>query len=405
MADDVLIRVNNVSKRFCRSFKKSLWYGATDIARELLPFGRDRGEELATLRASEFWAVDGASFELRRGECLGLIGRNGAGKTTLLKMLNALIKPDGGRIEMRGRVGALIALGAGFNPILTGRENVYVNGSILGLTKKEIDRKLDEIIDFAEIGEFIDAPVQSYSSGMYVKLGFAVAASLSPDVLLIDEVLAVGDAAFRFKCLRRMGELRKSTAMILVSHNMQQIALACSRALVMSKGRVVSDGSVDEGIEAYEHLNEAAGPSEAAFHQVAHPVVAAKLEFPERVTFGQPFQSAILLEAAEEVRGAFVLLKLYGRDEALAAEISTNGAPIDIPKGTSRLDFQSEKLFLKPGTYVVNTTIYATASTTRLAWFWRSHRIQVDGKLTAREAYHQVPAVLTAYPTARVLSA
>jgi ABC-type glutathione transport system ATPase component len=220
--DDVLVKVEGVSKKFCRSLKKSLWYGVCDIAGELLP-GRKRqrvaGSELRVageaeeavagsgllvagentsavggdraagdsgpatsypplvtptadhaardedLRDGEFWAVKDVSFELRRGECLGLIGHNGAGKTTLLKMLNGLIKPDAGSITMRGRVGALIALGAGFNPILTGRENTYINGSVLGLTKKEIDAKIDEIIDFAEIREFIDMPVQSYSSG------------------------------------------------------------------------------------------------------------------------------------------------------------------------------------------------------------------------------------------------
>jgi lipopolysaccharide transport system ATP-binding protein len=206
-SDEVLVRVEGVSKKFCRSLKKSLWYGVCDIGAELNPFRRRVAEvagsgllvagnssnpessELATsysppvtgeagLRPGEFWAVNDVSFELRRGECLGLIGHNGAGKTTLLKMLNGLIKPDSGKITMRGRVGALIALGAGFNPILTGRENIYINGSVLGLSKKEIDEKIDEIIDFAEIGEFIDSPVQNYSSGMSVRLGFSIASQL-----------------------------------------------------------------------------------------------------------------------------------------------------------------------------------------------------------------------------------
>ncbi len=199
MSGDVLVRVEGVSKKFCRDLKRSLWYGLKDTAADLL--GRNGA---SSLRLDEFWAVDGVSFELRRGDCLGLIGRNGAGKTTLLKMLNGLMKPDKGRIEIRGRVGALISLGAGFNPILTGRENIYVNGSVLGLPTREIDAKLDEIVDFAEIGEFIDSPVQSYSAGMQVRLGFAVATALRPDVLLLDEVLAVGDAAFRAKCYDRL---------------------------------------------------------------------------------------------------------------------------------------------------------------------------------------------------------
>ena len=162
-----------------------------DIAAELLPGQRDL-ERHATVRPGEFWALDEVSFELRRGECLGLIGRNGAGKTTLLKMLNGLIKPDKVRIEIRGRVGALIALGAGFNPILTGRENIYVNAAVLGMSKAEVDQRIDEIIEFSEIRELIDYPVQTYSSGMTVRLGFSVAAILiKPDVLFLDEVLAV----------------------------------------------------------------------------------------------------------------------------------------------------------------------------------------------------------------------
>src|SRR5688572_17263205 len=222
MSADVLLRVEGVSKKFCRDLKRSLWYGLNDTAADLVGRSSSNG-----LRPDEFWALDGVSVELARGECLGLIGRNGAGKTTLLKMLNGLIKPDKGRIEMRGRVGALIALGAGFNPILTGRENIYVNGSVLGLSKREIDAKLEEIIDFAEIREFIDMPVQSYSSGMQVRLGFAVATALNPDVLLLDEVLAVGDASFRNKCYNRIGSLRQRAATIFVSHTMDQVCQVC----------------------------------------------------------------------------------------------------------------------------------------------------------------------------------
>ncbi|MCX6890284.1 MAG: ABC transporter ATP-binding protein, partial [Verrucomicrobia bacterium] len=301
---EVLVRVEGVSKKFCRSLKKSLWYGVKDMAHELLPFGRSReeGSNLAEcslsptsslpspaeaspppafardrdLRAGEFYAVRDVSFELRRGECLGLIGRNGAGKTTLLKMLNGLIKPDRGRIEMRGRIGALIALGAGFNPILTGRENIYVNGSVLGLSKREIDAKIEKIIDFADIRGFIDAPVQNYSSGMQVRLGFAVATALEPDVLLLDEVLAVGDAAFRNKCYQRIVSLRKRAAVIFVSHGMEQVARICDHALAMSNGRVEYYGSVAEGVAIYEQMNDepAAGDGNKAFLSLQPPILA-----------------------------------------------------------------------------------------------------------------------------------
>jgi lipopolysaccharide transport system ATP-binding protein len=188
------------------------------------------------LRPKEFWAVKDISFELRRGECLGLIGHNGAGKSTLLKMLNGLINPDSGKITIKGRVGALIELGAGFSPILSGRENIYNNGAILGFTKKEIDAKLEEIIAFAELEEFIDMPVQNYSSGMKVRLGFAVAAQMEPDVLIIDEVLAVGDLAFRMKCYNKIMELLSSTAIIFVSHSMPQISKITTICLLLKKG-------------------------------------------------------------------------------------------------------------------------------------------------------------------------
>lgn len=242
--EDVLIKVDNVSKKFCRDFKKSLWYGIKDTASDMfrLGNGRDRGDSSASLRPCEFWANQNISFEVKRGECLGLIGHNGAGKTTLLKMLNGLIKPDTGSIEMRGRIGALIALGAGFNPILTGRENIYVNGSILGLHKKEIDAKLEEIIEFAEIEDAIDAPVRTYSSGMQVRLGFSTAAILiKPDVLILDEVLAVGDVGFVSKCLNRVQEILDTAAVILVSHSPQYISRFCSRAIYLESGCVEAD--------------------------------------------------------------------------------------------------------------------------------------------------------------------
>lgn len=249
---DVLVDVDRVSKKFCRDLKKSLWYGIKDIAAEINPWQRPSTDQ-GNLRAQEFWALDEVSFQLRRGECLGLIGRNGAGKTTLLKMLNGLIKPDKGRITIRGRVGALIALGAGFNPILTGRENIYVNGSVLGLCKKEIDAKIDEIIDFSELSDFIDAPVQSYSSGMAVRLGFSVASVMDPDILLLDEVLAVGDMKFHAKCWNKLGSLREQgVSFILVSHQMLNIERLCTTASYLENGRMrVSDDKYG-AMQAYQ---------------------------------------------------------------------------------------------------------------------------------------------------------
>jgi len=183
---------------------------------------------------------------------LGLIGHNGAGKSTLLKMLNGLIKPDKGKIEMYGKVGALIELGAGFNPILTGRENIYANAAILGFSKKEVDEKFDRIVEFSEIGEFLDAPIQNYSSGMKVRLGFAVASQMEPDILIIDEVLAVGDVAFRLKCFNVIDELMDRCCIIFVSHSMQQISRVCTQILMMDKGNEKYFGDdVSLGLDLY----------------------------------------------------------------------------------------------------------------------------------------------------------
>ncbi|MGB0897344.1 MAG: ABC transporter ATP-binding protein, partial [Flavobacteriaceae bacterium] len=244
---DILIQVEGLSKKFCKDLKTSLWYGVKDLASNVLGNNAPRN-----LRDKEFWAVRDVSFKLRRGECLGLIGHNGAGKSTLLKMLNGLIKPDEGQIQIKGRVGALIELGAGFNPILTGRENIYNNGAVLGFSKAEIDKKVEEIIDFSEIREFIDMPVQNYSSGMKVRLGFAVAAQMEPDVLIIDEVLAVGDLGFRIKCMSRIQKLLKNCAVIFVSHSMPQVAMVSTEYMLLDKGKVSSSGNdVGGGIEKY----------------------------------------------------------------------------------------------------------------------------------------------------------
>ncbi|WP_244954772.1 ABC transporter ATP-binding protein [Winogradskyella helgolandensis] len=244
---DVLVKVEGLSKKFCKDLKTSLWYGLKDLVSGVSGSSEDR-----LLRPKEFWAVKDISFELRRGECLGLIGHNGAGKSTLLKILNGLINPDAGKITIKGRVGALIELGAGFNPILSGRENIYNNGAILGFSRKEIKSKLDDIIAFAELEEFIDMPVQHYSSGMKVRLGFAVAAQMEPDVLIIDEVLAVGDLGFVLKCFKTIDTILPNTAIIFVSHSMPMISRICSQIILMEHGCAQFQGSdVGKAIDLY----------------------------------------------------------------------------------------------------------------------------------------------------------
>ncbi len=252
MSGDTLVKVDGVSKKFCRDLKTSLWYGVQDLSNEIR--GRRHSGDGA-LRPREFWAVKDVTFDLKRGECIGLIGGNGAGKSTLLKMINGLIKPDQGSIRMGGRVGALIELNAGFNPILTGRENIYVNGQVLGLTKREIDARMDEIIAFAEIDDFLDMPVQNYSSGMKVRLGFAVAAQMQPDILIIDEVLAVGDIGFRIKCLNRIQDLLVDAAVIFVSHSMPLVARVCNKIMVLDAGAIrYSSADVGKGMDVYYEI-------------------------------------------------------------------------------------------------------------------------------------------------------
>lgn len=245
---DVLIKAEGVSKKFCKNIKRSMLYGIQDIFKSM--FGLTTKTDI--LREKEFWAVDDISFELKRGECLGLIGPNGSGKSTLLKILNGIIEPDKGRIQINGKVGALIEVGAGFHPMLTGRENIYINGSILGFSKKELDEKFDAIVDFAELEDFIDTPVKHYSSGMYVRLGFAIAAQMEPDVLLIDEVLAVGDIGFRHKCHNIIMELTQKCAVIVVSHSIPSISRISTDILVLSKGEKMYLGKdVSTGVEKY----------------------------------------------------------------------------------------------------------------------------------------------------------
>lgn len=244
---EVLVSCQGISKKFCRNLKISLWYGVKDGVSEIA-----RGQSSDTLRKDEFWALDDVSFELRRGQCLGLLGKNGAGKTTLLKVLSGLIKPDIGTITLKGKVGGLIALGAGFNGILSGRENIRINGAILGYSRDEIEKRMNQIIDFAEIHDFIDAPVNTYSSGMNVRLGFAIAAILTkPDILLLDEVLAVGDIGFTIKCLNTVKEMMKNSAVIFVSHNMQFVSRFCTQTILFDKGRMIGAYDTTEGILNY----------------------------------------------------------------------------------------------------------------------------------------------------------
>jgi lipopolysaccharide transport system ATP-binding protein len=226
------IRLDGVSKRY--RIQHDMEGPGHPLARKLRRLLR---------RPSEFWAVRDVGFEVEHGEALGIIGHNGAGKSTMLKLLSSITAPTKGEIEIRGRLAALIEVGSGFHPELTGRENVFLNGSILGMRRAEIARKLDRIVEFAGVEEFVDTPVKRFSSGMYVRLGFSIAAHLDPDILLLDEVLAVGDAAFQERCLQRIDELRRAgTTIIFISHDLGAVERLCRRVILMDHGRVAAEG-------------------------------------------------------------------------------------------------------------------------------------------------------------------
>ncbi len=239
-----VVEVENVSKRF------RLGERAGDLRERVnMLLGRDRAAREA---ARELWAVRDVSFTVAQGESFGIIGHNGSGKSTMLKMLTGIYKPNRGTLRTQGRVAALIEVGAGFHPELTGRENVYLNGSIMGMKKREVDQRFDEIVEFAELAKFIDTPVKRYSSGMYMRLGFSVAAHVNPDIVLVDEVLAVGDEAFQAKCMRRMKELRhEGKTLVFVSHSMDAVSSLCQRVILLSRGKMLTIGRPEEVITAY----------------------------------------------------------------------------------------------------------------------------------------------------------
>lgn len=265
---DVVIRVEGLGKSYRLRHEQQERYtalrdvvasGVRSLGRALLGRGNPRRQE------EEFWALRDVSFEVRRGEVLGIIGRNGAGKSTLLKTLSRITEPSEGRIRLRGRVASLLEIGTGFHPELTGRENVFLNGAILGMTRAEVRRKFDEIVAFAEVEKFLDTPVKRFSSGMYVRLAFAVAAHLDPEILVVDEVLAVGDAEFQRKCLGKMHDAsRGGRTVLFVSHNMAAVQALCGRGLLLDRGRVVFDGRAGDVVKRYLESDPAANPGAGA---------------------------------------------------------------------------------------------------------------------------------------------
>jgi lipopolysaccharide transport system ATP-binding protein len=353
----------------------------------------------------EYWALRDVSFEVEQGEMVGIVGPNGAGKSTILKLISRIIEPTAGRVEANGRIGALLELGAGFHDDLTGRENIYLNGSILGFTRDELTRMFEDIVGFAEMASFIDVPVKQYSSGMFMRLGFSVAVHLRPEILLVDEVLAVGDRSFRLRCLDRINELKQGgVTVVLVSHDLAQVREMCQRAFWLSEGRLQAEGSADEVVEAYvgdvleknnrpqkeRDLDSSSGPprSEAtdSWRRGSGEAQIVRVQFlDDNEKESQSFQTGDTLIARVHFRAhqrieapVFGIavhhvdgFHLYGPNTGLSEY------PIDEIEGDGFLDFIIPSLPLLQGVFLVSVGIFDIKGIMSYDYHHQAHRFRV----------------------------
>jgi lipopolysaccharide transport system ATP-binding protein len=339
------------------------------LGQELRNFGRKAGDLVRGRQVvqgdtiEEFWALKDVNFEVREGEVLGIIGRNGAGKSTLLKILSRIIEPTDGRVTLRGRVASLLEVGTGFHPELTGRENIYLNGAILGMRRAEIRRKFDEIVAFAEVERFLDTPVKRYSSGMYVRLAFAVAAHLEPEILIVDEVLAVGDADFQKKCLGKMGEVsRAGRTVLLVSHNMSSIAALADRALLLDHGTVAVDGLVSDAVAAYtsrgpRHFGYNRSPSQRVDGPHVSRIEVATSDGAGLHSFGEPLEIKFWISHKTPIaRGCFSFQVVNQQQQPIIhAEMWYPHYKFGYAPGCSLLVCRFPKLRLNVGEFYLRT--------------------------------------------------
>jgi lipopolysaccharide transport system ATP-binding protein len=332
-----------------------------------------------------FWALRDVSFEVGHGEAVGIIGPNGAGKSTLLKLLAGITAPTSGEISISGKMSALLEVGSGFHPELTGLENMYLSGTILGMQRKEIAAKLDAIIDFAGVRPFIDVPVKRYSSGMVVRLGFSVAAHLDPDILLLDEVLAVGDAAFQKKCLDRVLELKKRCTVVFISHDLAAVQQLCERVIVMNQGEVIYDGEAAGAMNAYTALARFRASPPPSTQTAAKTAEVISMEFLDgrgepvhMVKTGDALRIRIEYKARIAVPDATFNVFFYGVDGAQHCQFSTelSGEALDLPPGQGIVEFSCDELGLQPGSYLIDTTIEQQGN--NLDWQYRCSTIQVN---------------------------
>ncbi|WP_420643984.1 ABC transporter ATP-binding protein [Candidatus Leptofilum sp.] len=382
------VRFENVSKRY------ELGTGQTSIKRLITkPFKRNK----AVPESQILWALKDVSFNIEPGSALGLVGPNGSGKTTSLKLLSKITFPSSGKVHINGRISALIELGAGFHPDLTGRENVYLNGAILGMKKEEIDKRFDQIVDFSGIDRFIDTPVKRYSSGMYVRLGFSVAAHVEPDVLLVDEVLAVGDAQFRQKCARRIEELQAiGTTIVFVAHNLYLVRSVCDKAVFLLKGVVQQQGEVDEVLNNYENwlieqqIKSGGTPATAMRGKIAgHSQDVAIQDITvhnlnsgstEDFKYNDAAEIRVHYKTNKPIQDPNLVVRITRADGATAAMIRTAdyGLKLDDLEGEGVILLKMDQLQLATGGYVLNVSLLGPIDGVALAW-GNSRWIQVSG--------------------------
>ena len=399
---DVAIRVENLSKRYRIGERDS---GADTLAAAVSGFLRSPVRNLRRLRSLTtfsdsdsdsdgiIWALKDVSFDLKRGEALGVIGRNGAGKSTLLKILSRITQPSSGRVELHGRVASLLEVGTGFHPELTGRENIFLNGTLLGMTGGEVNRKLDEIVEFSGVGKFLDTAVKFYSSGMRVRLAFAVAAFLEPEILLVDEVLAVGDLEFQKKCLGKMDEISHSGRTILfVSHQMAAVQSLCSKAIFLDQGRTVSFGEVEDTIQEYLEtvensfsiisLSERERRVEGEeFRFVDFSIIDAKTRNPvQRIISGQDVWISVNYRCSAEgsLRNLVSVITFYTLSNTLlfSCRSDTIGKDFTIPPGYGTLYCHIPKFPLNSGRYVINMLAYERGSL--IEWIENAALVDVE---------------------------
>jgi ABC-type polysaccharide/polyol phosphate transport system ATPase subunit len=368
---EAAVQVENVSKRF-RLFHER----PSSLKERLLRFRRSRSED--------FWALRDVSFEVPSGQTWGLVGVNGSGKTTLLKVIAGILRPTDGRVVTRGRIASLLELGAGFHPELTGRENVYLNASILGLSKKETDRYFDEIVGFAELEDFIDNQVKHYSSGMFIRLGFAVAVHVDPEILLIDEVLAVGDEAFQRKCLDRVTEMqREGRTILFVTHAMQLVHQICSSAVLLNRGRMHSAGPVERVVRDFRSLmaRKGLGVEESASREIeiAHvDLLDSKGEPKSMVAPGESLAVQIELKASRAVDDPVIVVGIHNARDEWVFTTDTERLEVDLGRvdGKVRVTFELTAIPLLEGNYFL--TVGVRDRSEQVTYDWHHQRYPFD---------------------------